>query len=59
MMDAHEYMLIAEIARGRIDGLLASTEIAIERAAISDQRGGLEPAHFCDVPGGALVHLPV
>ena len=58
-MDANEYLLITETARDRIDGLLASTQLAIETAAISDQRGGLEPAHFCDVPGCALVHLPV
>ena len=45
--------------RDRIDGLLASTEIAIQTAAMSDQRGSPEPAHFCDAPGCALVHLPV
>jgi hypothetical protein len=58
-MDANEYLMITEIARDRIDGLLASTELAIETSAISDQRRALEPAHLCDVPGCALVHLPV
>lgn len=58
-MDANEYLLITEIARDRIEGLRATTELAIETAAISDQRGGREPAHFCDVPGCALVHVPV
>lgn len=58
-MDANDYLLIVETARDRIDGLLASTEIAIATSAMSDQRGSLEPAHFCDVPGCALVHLPV
>jgi len=50
-MDANEYFLIAGTARDRIDDLLSSTEIAIERAAISDQPGPTEPAHICDVLG--------
>ncbi len=58
-LDANEYFSIATRARDRIDELLSSTEIAIERAAISDQRGVTEAAHFCDVPGCALGHLPV
>ena len=59
MMDANEYFLITATARDRIDDLLASTEIAIERAAISDRRGPTEAAHICNVPGCALEHLPV
>lgn len=58
-LDANEYLLIEATARGRVDDLLASTEIAIERAAIADRRGVTEPAHFCDAPGCALGHLPV
>jgi hypothetical protein len=58
-MDANDYFLIVAAAGDRIDDLLSSTELAIERAAISDQRAPAEPAHFCDVPGCALGHLPV
>ncbi len=50
-MDANEYFLIAGTARDRIDDLLSSTEIVIERAAISDHPGPTEPAHICDVLG--------
>jgi hypothetical protein len=60
MMDANEYFLITATARDRIDDLLSSTETAIERVAISDQRGPTDPAHVCDVSGCcALRHLPV
>jgi hypothetical protein len=58
-LDANEYFLIEATARDRVGNLLASTEIAIERAAIADQRGVTESAHFCDAPGCALGHLPV
>jgi hypothetical protein len=58
-LDANEYLLIAATARDRLDDLLASTEIAIERAAVADQRRVTQSAHFCDVPGCALGHLPV
>ncbi|MGH7304002.1 MAG: hypothetical protein ACRELZ_11965 [Candidatus Rokuibacteriota bacterium] len=58
-MDANEYFLIEATARDRIDDLLSSTEIAIERAAISDRRGVIEAARLCDVPGCVLRHLPV
>ena len=56
-LDANEYLLISATARDRVDDLLASTEIAIERVAITDQR--MESAHFCDVRGCTLGHLPV
>ena len=60
MMDANEYFLITATARDRIDDLLSSTETAVERAAMSDQRGPTDPAHVCDVPGCcSLAHLPV
>jgi hypothetical protein len=58
-LDANEYALIAPMAKDRVDDLLSSTEIATERAAISDQRGPTESAHFCDVRGCTLGHLPV
>jgi len=58
-LDANEYLLISATARDRVDDLLASTEIAIERVAITDQRTVTESAHFCDVRGCALGHLPV
>ena len=58
-MDSNDYVLIEATARDRIDSLLSSTEIAIETAAASDRRRPPEPAHVCDVPGCALVHLPV
>ena len=57
-LDANEYLLIAAVARDRVDGLLGSTELAIESAAITD-RPLVEPAHFCDAPTCALGHLPV
>jgi hypothetical protein len=58
-LDANEYLLIAATARDRLDDLFASTEIAIEQAAVADQRRVTKSAHFCDVPGCALGHLPV
>ncbi len=59
-MDTNEYFLIAAIAKDRVDQLLSSTEIAIELAALSDdRRAPAEPAHFCDLPGCTLAHLPV
>jgi hypothetical protein len=58
-MDANEYFLIVATARDRVDDLLSSTGLAIERAAIADRRGVTEPAHFCDAQGCTLSHLPV
>jgi len=60
-LDANEYDVIATMARERVDDLLSSTEIAIERAAIADQRGPTESAHFCAARGCTLTlgHLPV
>ena len=58
-LDANEYFLISVTARDRVDDLLASTEVAIERAALADPRKVTESAHFCDVPWCALSHLPV
>jgi len=58
-LDANEYLLISATARDRVDDLLASTQIAIERAAITDQRTVTESAHFCDVRGCTLGHVPV
>jgi hypothetical protein len=58
-LDVHDYYLIEATARDRVDELLAATEIAIERAAMGDQRGVTESAHFRDVPGCALRNLPV
>ena len=58
-IDSNDYLLIVATARDRIDSLLSSTEIAIETKATSDRRRPPEPAHVCDVPGCALVHLPV
>ena len=58
-MDANEYFLIVATARDRVDDLLSSTGLAIERAAIGDRRGVTEPAHFCDTQGCTLSHLPV
>jgi hypothetical protein len=58
-MDSNDYLLIVATARDRIDSLLSATEIAIETKATSDRRRPREPAHVCDVPGCALVHLPV
>jgi hypothetical protein len=58
-LDANEYLLISATARDRVDDLLASTESAIERVAITDQRTVTEPAHFCDVRRCTLGHLPV
>jgi len=57
--DANEYVLIATMARNRVDDLLASTELALERAAIADQRVVGESAHVCDARGSELGHLPV
>ena len=57
-LDASEYLLISATARDRVDDLLASAEIAIERVAITDQRTITEFAHFCDVRGCTLGHLP-
>jgi len=58
-MDANEYFLIVATARDRVDDLLSSTEHAIEGAAIADQRGVTEPAHFYDAQRCTLSHLPV
>jgi hypothetical protein len=58
-LDANDYLLISATARERVDDLLTSTEIAIERIAITDQRTVTESAHFCDVRGCTLGHLPV
>ena len=58
-MDANDYYLIEATARDRVDDLIASTEIAIESAAIADQRGVTASAHFCDVSGCDLHRLPV
>jgi hypothetical protein len=58
-LDASEYALIAPMAKDRVDDLLSSTEIATERAAISDQRSPTESAHFCEARGCTLGHLPV
>jgi len=58
-LDANEYLLISATARDRVDDLLASTEIAIERVAITDQRTVTDTAHLCDVRGCTLGHLPV
>jgi hypothetical protein len=58
-LDANEYALIAPMAKDRVDDLLSSTEIATERAAISDQRGPTESARFCDARGCTFGHLPV
>jgi hypothetical protein len=58
-MDSNDYFLIVETARDRIESLLSSTEIAMETLATSDRRRPTESAHLCDVPGCALVHLPV
>jgi hypothetical protein len=57
--DANEYFLIAATARDRVDDLLSSTELAIEAAAIADQRGAAPVAHFCDARGCILCYLPV
>ena len=58
-LDANEYLLIAVAAKDRVDDLLSATEHAIESAAIADQRGVTESAHFCDARGCVLDHLPV
>ncbi|HEY7541319.1 MAG TPA: hypothetical protein VIF11_14320 [Methylomirabilota bacterium] len=58
-LDANEYLMISTTARDRVDDLLASTAIAIERVAITDQRTATEAAHFCDGRGCTLGHLPV
>jgi len=47
------------MATERVDDLLSSTEIAMEQAAIADQRGPTESAHFCAARGCTLSHLPV
>jgi len=58
-LDANDYFMIAAMATERIDELQSSTEIAIERAAIADQRSATQPAHFCAARGCVLCHLPV
>jgi hypothetical protein len=58
-LDANEYFLIAAAARDRVDELLSSTELAIEAAAIADQRAAPPAAHFCDARGCVLCYLPV
>ena len=58
-LDANEYLLIASAARDRVDDLLASAELAIERAATTEQSMVTEPAHSCDMPGCTLHHVPV
>jgi hypothetical protein len=58
-LDANEYLLISATARDRVDDLLASTEVAIERVAITDQRTAAASGHVCDVRGCTLGHLPV
>jgi hypothetical protein len=58
-LDANDYDMIASMASERVGDLLSSTEIAIESAAITDQRGPTECAHFCAAGGCTLGHLPV
>jgi len=64
-LDANEYFVIATSARERVDELLSSSELVssteplIERGAVTDERGVPEFAHFCDVRGCTLGHLPV
>ena len=58
-LDASEYDMIAIMTTERVDELLSSTEIAIEQAAIADQRGSTESVHFCAARGCTLGHLPV
>jgi len=58
-LDANDYFMIAVMATERVDDLLSSTEIAMEQAAIADQRGPTQPAHFCAARGCTLSHLPV
>jgi len=58
-LDANEYLLIASAARDRVDDLLESAALAIERAAITGRRIVTEPAHSCDMPGCALRRVPV
>jgi hypothetical protein len=58
-LDANEYFTIAAAARDRVDDLLSSTELAIEAAAIADQRGASPAAHSCDVRGCVICYLPV
>jgi hypothetical protein len=53
-LDASEYFLIVATARDRVDDLLSATELAIERAAIADQRSVTEPARFRDTRGRVL-----
>jgi len=58
-LDANDYFLIAAMATERIDELQSSTEIAVERAAIADQRSATLPAHFCAARGCVLCPLTV
>jgi hypothetical protein len=58
-LDANEYFTIVTLVRERVDGLLSSTELSIERSVAADERGVPEFAHFCDVRGCSLGHLPV
>jgi len=58
-LDANDYFMIAVMATERVDDLLSSTEIAMEQAAIADQRGPTESAHFFAARGCTLSHLPV